>query len=97
LTVVVSLHQIDVAMKYCARTVALRDGRVVYDGPSASLTPTLLRELYGAAAQELLTDTQSAQREVAKQVERAGDRAAVRPEGASARSAAFASASAASS
>jgi phosphonate transport system ATP-binding protein len=93
LTVVVSLHQIDVAMKYCARTVALRDGRVVYDGPSASLTPSLLRDLYGAAAEELLTDTESALRDVEKLAERAVDRAAARPEGASARSAVFASVS----
>jgi phosphonate transport system ATP-binding protein len=70
---------------------------VVYDGPSANLTPSLLRDLYGAAAEELLTDTESAQRDVAKQVERAVDRAAARPEGASGRSAAFASAPAASS
>ncbi|WP_244816576.1 phosphonate ABC transporter ATP-binding protein [Caballeronia sp. Lep1P3] len=54
LTVIVSLHQIDVAMKYCARTVALRDGRVVFDGPSERLTPDVLRDLYGSAASELL-------------------------------------------
>lgn len=59
LTVVVSLHQIDVAMKYCPRAVALRDGRVVYDGPSARLTPALLDELYGVAAVELLNDAHS--------------------------------------
>jgi phosphonate transport system ATP-binding protein len=53
-TVVVSLHQVNVALKYCARTVALHAGRVVYDGPSASLTPALLRELYGAQADEIL-------------------------------------------
>jgi phosphonate transport system ATP-binding protein len=53
-TVVVSLHQVNVAMKYCARTVALHQGRIVYDGPSASLTPALLRELYGAEADEIL-------------------------------------------
>jgi phosphonate transport system ATP-binding protein len=53
-TVVVSLHQVNVAMKYCARTVALHLGRVVYDGPSAALTPALLRELYGAEADEIL-------------------------------------------
>lgn len=53
-TVVVSLHQVNVAMKYCARTVALHHGSVVYDGPSASLTPALLRELYGAEADEIL-------------------------------------------
>ncbi|MFK4441017.1 phosphonate transport system ATP-binding protein [Caballeronia udeis] len=93
LTVVVSLHQIEVAMKYCARTVALRDGRVVYDGPSASLTPALLRDLYGAAAEELLPDTEIARRDAAKPA----DLAAARLEGASARSAAFASASAARS
>ena len=29
-------------------------GRVVYDGPSAALTPALLRELYGAEADEIL-------------------------------------------
>ena len=38
-TVVVSLHQVDFAMRYCPRTVALNRGRVVYDGPSAALTP----------------------------------------------------------
>jgi phosphonate transport system ATP-binding protein len=47
-TVVVSLHQVDVARRYCPRVVALRDGRVVFDGPSAALTPDLLRDLYGA-------------------------------------------------
>lgn len=53
-TVVVSLHQVNVAIKYCVRTVALHQGRVVYDGPSVALTPTLLRELYGAEADDIL-------------------------------------------
>ncbi|HEX7156638.1 MAG TPA: phosphonate ABC transporter ATP-binding protein, partial [Burkholderiaceae bacterium] len=46
-TVVVSLHQVEYALRYCARTVALRAGEVVYDGPSVSLTPERLRSLYG--------------------------------------------------
>jgi phosphonate transport system ATP-binding protein len=54
-TVLVSLHQVNVALKYCPRTVALRQGRVVYDGPSADLTPALLRDLYGAEADEILS------------------------------------------
>ena len=53
-TVIVSLHQVDVAIKYCPRVIALHQGRVVYDGPSAALTPTLLRELYGVQADEIL-------------------------------------------
>ncbi|HBC08689.1 MAG TPA: phosphonate ABC transporter ATP-binding protein, partial [Rhodospirillaceae bacterium] len=54
ITVVVSLHQVDFATRYCARTVALRDGVVVYDGPSEALTHDFLRELYGAAGEELI-------------------------------------------
>ena len=47
-TVLVSLHQVAVALKYCQRVVALRDGRVVYDGPSASLSVDQLKSLYGS-------------------------------------------------
>ena len=54
ITVVVSLHQVDYAFAYCPRTVALRDGRVVYDGPSTALTPKFLTELYGAQSEELI-------------------------------------------
>ena len=53
-TVLVSLHQVSVAMRYCPRTVALNAGRVVFDGPSSQLTPAVLRDLYGAKAQEIL-------------------------------------------
>lgn len=53
-TVLVSLHQVDVALRYCTRTVALHHGRVVYDGASANLTPKLLHELYGAEADDVL-------------------------------------------
>jgi len=53
-TVVVSLHQVDIALKYCLRTVALHRGKVVYDGASAALTPHLLRELYGAEVGDIL-------------------------------------------
>ena len=53
-TVVVSLHQVNVALKYCARTIALHQGSVVYDGPSVGLTPAVLRSLYGAEADEIL-------------------------------------------
>jgi len=53
-TVVVSLHQVDIAIKYCPRVVALHHGKVVYDGASAKLTPQLLRELYGAEIEDIL-------------------------------------------
>ena len=54
-TVVVSLHQVEMAVRYCPRVIALAQGRVVYDGPSSALTPALLRELYGVQVDELLS------------------------------------------
>lgn len=53
ITVLVTLHQVDYAIKYCERTIALKDGQIVYDGPSAALTPAFLREIYGAASEEM--------------------------------------------
>ncbi|GAC1428068.1 MAG: phosphonate ABC transporter ATP-binding protein [Burkholderiaceae bacterium] len=53
-TVMVSLHQVDFAQRFCPRTVALSHGKVVYDGPTAALTPAMLHELYGEDAAELL-------------------------------------------
>ena len=59
ITVLVSLHQVQFARRYCKRTVALRLGEVVYDGPSSELTAPLLRQLYGAAVDEMLDGTET--------------------------------------
>lgn len=54
ITVLVSLHQVEYARRYCPRTIAMRDGAIVYDGPSTALSNTFLAELYGAASEELV-------------------------------------------
>jgi phosphonate transport system ATP-binding protein len=54
MTLVVSLHHVALARRYCERVIALRRGELVYDGPSQALTPAFLHELYGSAAEELL-------------------------------------------
>lgn len=46
-TVIVSLHQIDWALRFCRRVVALRDGRLAYDGPPSGLCLDTLRGIYG--------------------------------------------------
>ncbi|MGD9535559.1 MAG: phosphonate ABC transporter ATP-binding protein [Alphaproteobacteria bacterium] len=52
-TVVVCLHQVDFALRYCARVVALKHGRIAFDGPSAAVTRGFLRELYGTEMEDL--------------------------------------------
>ncbi|MGH8717866.1 MAG: phosphonate ABC transporter ATP-binding protein [Burkholderiales bacterium] len=53
-TIVVSLHQVQVALKYCPRVVGMQHGRIVFDGPTDKLTPARLQEIYGADIEEML-------------------------------------------
>ena len=53
LTVVVSLHQVDAAIRWCGRVVAMRDGNIVYDGAPAGLTQDRLKDIYGPEYEEL--------------------------------------------
>jgi phosphonate transport system ATP-binding protein len=54
ITVLVSLHQVEFALRYCPRAIALKAGEVVFDGPTRELTPALLGAIYGADCDELL-------------------------------------------
>jgi phosphonate transport system ATP-binding protein len=47
LTVLCNLHSLDAARTYCDRIVGMAAGRVVFDGPPASLTGDRVREIYG--------------------------------------------------
>jgi phosphonate transport system ATP-binding protein len=53
ITILVSLHQVEYALRYCPRTVALKAGEIVYDGPSSALTPEFLGSIYGAESEDL--------------------------------------------
>ena len=52
-TILVSLHQVAYAAAYCPRTLALREGELVFDGASRELSPTFLGRLYGAESEAL--------------------------------------------
>ncbi|MES9962508.1 MAG: phosphonate ABC transporter ATP-binding protein [Candidatus Sedimenticola sp. 20ELBAFRAG] len=45
-TVIISLHQVDYALRYCERTVALKDGQVFYDGATEGLDVKFFSRLY---------------------------------------------------
>jgi len=48
-TVLCSLHQLDLALQFADRIVALKAGRLVFDGPPAALTPQAAGEIYAGA------------------------------------------------
>ena len=53
LTVIVTLHQVDYALRYCDRVVALKAGKVVYDGPPSGLGHEALVAIYGPEIEEV--------------------------------------------
>ncbi|HUO22400.1 MAG TPA: phosphonate ABC transporter ATP-binding protein [Caulobacteraceae bacterium] len=53
LAVVVTLHQVDYALRYCPRVIALKSGKVVYDGPSEGLDRAALSGIYGAEIEDV--------------------------------------------
>ena len=48
-TVLVSLHQIEYALKYCTRIIALKDGGLIFDGKTTDTSPEFFTKLYGRA------------------------------------------------
>ncbi len=59
LGVIVTLHQVDYAIRYCERVVALKAGKVVYDGPSSGLDQTRLIEIYGPEFEDAFWETKA--------------------------------------
>ena len=51
LTVICSLHDLDLVERYATRLVALRDGRVVWEGLPAEFDQKTFREIYGEDAE----------------------------------------------
>ena len=56
ITVICNLHTLDTARSYCDRIIGMQDGRVIFDGTAAELTPGMAREIYGAEADEAFNE-----------------------------------------
>ncbi|MCR0983987.1 phosphonate ABC transporter ATP-binding protein [Roseomonas populi] len=59
LTVLVNLHHLDTARRYCDRIVAMAAGRVVFDGPPAALRAAEVQAIYGVPEEALEAETPS--------------------------------------
>jgi phosphonate transport system ATP-binding protein len=53
ITLVASLHQVDVALERFGRIVGLKAGQVAFDLPAASVTRAMLADLYGSEFEQL--------------------------------------------
>lgn len=55
-TKIVSLHSLDLLGEKFDRVLALREGRIVFDGPTTALTREILQQVYGAEYRALHLD-----------------------------------------
>ena len=51
LTVICTLHDIDLVQRYATRLVALRDGKLVYEGEPQGFNAKTFKEIYGEDAE----------------------------------------------
>ncbi len=54
-TLVASLHAVDLALKWFPRVVGLRAGAVQFDCPPVRITQAMLHDLYGTESEEIPT------------------------------------------
>lgn len=45
--VIVNIHNVDLARRFCGRIIGMAGGQVVFDGPPAALEPRHLTQIYG--------------------------------------------------
>lgn len=56
ITVLVNLHQVDVALRYADRVIGVKRGKVIYDGSPQQLSSEQIHQIYGSEAGELIHD-----------------------------------------
>lgn len=54
ITVITSLHQVQMVQRYFDRAIALWEGKIQFDGKTTALTESRLSQIYGSAAEELV-------------------------------------------
>jgi phosphonate transport system ATP-binding protein len=54
ITILMNLHQVDIAIKYSDRIIGIREGEVVFDGDPKRLKKKTVAEIYGSDAGDIL-------------------------------------------
>ncbi|MDF1509593.1 phosphonate ABC transporter ATP-binding protein [Robertmurraya sp. DFI.2.37] len=56
ITVIVNLHQVDVALKYSDKIIGINKGQVVFNGSPKDITKEDIQRIYGSEAEDLIFD-----------------------------------------
>lgn len=61
ITVIVNLHQVDVALNYADRIIGVNQGRIVFNGAPQDLSSEQIHQIYGSEAGELIFEAKEAE------------------------------------
>ena len=50
ISILLNIHHVDLALKYCDRVIGVRAGEIVFDGPAGTITQEQLDEVYNGTA-----------------------------------------------
>lgn len=53
ITVLINIHHVELALEFCDRIIGIRDGEVVYDGPSSNVDAEILNLIYKGQTEEM--------------------------------------------
>lgn len=53
ITVLINIHHVELALDFCDRIIGIRDGEVVYDGPSSDVNQEILNHIYKGKTEEM--------------------------------------------
>lgn len=53
ITVLINIHHVELALEFCDRIIGIRDGEVVYDGPSSNVNAEILNLIYKGQTEEM--------------------------------------------
>lgn len=56
ITILLNIHHVDLALEYATRVIGIRDGEIVYDGPTDKVTPEVLSLVYKGKEAPQLAD-----------------------------------------
>ena len=49
ISILLNIHHVDLALKYCDRVIGIRAGEIVFDGPASTITQEQIDEVYNGA------------------------------------------------
>lgn len=56
ISILINIHHVELALEYCDRVVGIRDGQIVYDGPSKDVTESILDQIYKGQKPDLIEE-----------------------------------------